>query len=128
MIAKAHRTTVNTVVLAMCGSALRQYLLDLDALPAKPLIAMVPLSLRRDDSDEGNQVAMILANLGTDLTDPLERLACVQRSVDDARRRCTRLGPHEPVTYVAAVMAPPAITSPTGLAPRQKTLHALLSK
>src|SRR3546814_5576007 len=113
MIAKAHRTTVNTVVLAMCGSALRQYLLDLDALPAKPLIAMVPLSLRRDDSDEGNQVAMILANLGTDLTDPLERLACVQRSVDDARMRCARMGPTATVNYVAAVMAPAGINIAT---------------
>src|SRR3546814_9930801 len=66
MIAKAHRTTVNTVVMAMCGSALRHYLLDLDALPAKTLIAMVPRSLRRDDSGEGNQVAMILAHLRTE--------------------------------------------------------------
>lgn len=34
--------TLNDVVLAMCGSALRAYLLELNALPARPLVAMVP--------------------------------------------------------------------------------------
>lgn len=126
-IAKAHRTTVNTIVLAMCGSALRQYLLDLNALPAKPLIAMVPLSLRRDDSDEGNQVAMILANLGTDLADPVERLTHVQRSVDDARSRCARLGPTATVNYVATVMAPAGINIATGIAPRWQSFNVVIS-
>lgn len=126
-IAKTHRTTVNTIVLAMCGSALRQYLLDLDALPARPLIAMVPLSLRRDDSDEGNQIAMILANLGTDLADPVERLARVQRSVDDARTRCARMGPTATVNYVATVMAPAGINIATGIAPRWQSFNVIIS-
>jgi diacylglycerol O-acyltransferase len=126
-IGKAHRVTVNTIVLAMCGSALRRYLLDLDALPAKPLIAMVPLSLRRDDSDEGNQIAMILARLGTDLADPLERLAQIQRSVEDARSRCARMGPTATVNYVATVMAPAGINIATGIAPRWQSFNVIIS-
>src|SRR3546814_20811990 len=88
---------------------------------------MGPLSLGRDDSDEGNEVAMILANLGTDLTDPLERLAGVQRAVDDARMRCARMGPTATVNYVAAVMAPAGINIATGIAPRWQSFNVIIS-
>ncbi len=39
------------------------YLISQHALPDEPLIAMVPMSLRQDDSTGGNQIGMILANL-----------------------------------------------------------------
>lgn len=74
--------TVNDVVLAMCGGALRSYLLELHALPDRPLIAMVPVSLREDDSISGNQVGALLANLATDTADPAQRL----RTVSDSMR------------------------------------------
>ena len=38
--------TLNDVVLAMCSGALRYYLLEQNALPDTPLVAMVPVSLR----------------------------------------------------------------------------------
>ena len=38
--------TLNDVLLAMCASALRTYLRDLDALPDRPLIAMTPVKRR----------------------------------------------------------------------------------
>lgn len=80
-IKKAAAVTLNDVVLAMCGGALRAYLLEQDALPDRPLIAMVPVSLRDDDSSGGNQVGAILCNLGTDLDDPAARLAAVHSSM-----------------------------------------------
>src|SRR3546814_21167895 len=43
LIAKAHRPTVNTVVLAMCASPLRPHLLSLDPQPAKPQPGSAPL-------------------------------------------------------------------------------------
>src|SRR6059036_3213384 len=52
-VGKAADATVNDVVLAMCASALRTYLLELDALPDAPLVAMTPVSLREDGDDEG---------------------------------------------------------------------------
>ena len=77
-IKKAAGVTVNDVVLAMCGGALRAYLIEQNALPDKPLIAMVPVSLRDDvNSTGGNQVGALLASLATDLTDPAKRLESV---------------------------------------------------
>ncbi|SEQ53698.1 Protein of unknown function [Solimonas aquatica] len=124
---KPLHATVNDIVLAMCASALRRYLMDLEALPQKPLIAMVPLSLRRDDSDEGNQIAMILANLGTHLANPLDRLETIRGSVQDAKRRYSRLGGAAMLNYVAAVMAPAGLNIATGLAPRWQSFNVIIS-
>ena len=75
--------TVNDVVLAMCAGALRAYLIEENALPDTPLIAMVPMSLREDDAAGGNQVGALLCNLGTDIEDPSERLKVVSGSMRD---------------------------------------------
>src|ERR1700682_4811950 len=48
-IKRAFGVTVNDVVMALCGSALRRYLIEHDALPSGPLIAMVPVSIRSGD-------------------------------------------------------------------------------
>jgi diacylglycerol O-acyltransferase len=82
-IKKAAGVTLNDVVLAMCGGALRAYLLEQKALPDRPLIAMVPVSLREEGSANsgGNQVGALLASLATDREDPAERLAEVNASM-----------------------------------------------
>ena len=81
-IKQAAGVTVNDVVLAMCGGALRAYLLEQNALPDKPLIAMVPVSLRDESSSSGgNQVGALLASLATDLADPQKRLEAVSTSM-----------------------------------------------
>ncbi|RLU02162.1 MAG: wax ester/triacylglycerol synthase family O-acyltransferase, partial [Ketobacter sp.] len=77
-IAKAFDATINDVVLAICGSALRDYLLDQNALPDQPLIAAIPVSLREDESIGGNQIVTILANLGTHTPDPAQRIQIVK--------------------------------------------------
>jgi diacylglycerol O-acyltransferase len=61
---------------------LRAYLIDQNALPDRPLIAMVPVSLRDEgDSSGGNQVGALLASLATDREDPAQRLAEVSASM-----------------------------------------------
>ena len=81
-VKQAAGVTLNDVVLAMCGGALRAYLLEQNALPDRPLIAMVPVSLRDDASPgSGNQVGALLGSLATDLDDPAERLAAVSESM-----------------------------------------------
>ena len=80
-VKRAAGVTVNDVVLAMCGGALRSYLFELNALPDRPLIAMVPVSMREDDSSGGNQVGALLGNLATDTDDPARRLQVVSASM-----------------------------------------------
>ena len=69
-------TTVNDVVLAVAGGALRSYLEDRDELPDSSLIATVPVSVRSESkrSDGANKVSALFTRLGTDVEDPLERL------------------------------------------------------
>lgn len=81
-VKQAAGVTLNDVVLAMCGGALRAYLLEQNALPDRALIAMVPVSLRDDASPGGgNQVGALLASLATDLDDPAARLTEVSASM-----------------------------------------------
>jgi diacylglycerol O-acyltransferase len=113
--------------MAMCAGALRTYLLDLNALPRKPLIAMVPMSLRQDDSDAGNQITMILANLGTHLADPMQRLDIIHRSVQNAKDRFSRMSPSEIMAYSALVYSICGLNLMTGLAPKLQAFNVVIS-
>ena len=75
-VKKATGTTVNDVVLAVSGGALRAYLDDRGELPASSLLATVPVSVREESkrSDGANKVSALFTKLGTDIEDPLERL------------------------------------------------------
>jgi diacylglycerol O-acyltransferase / wax synthase len=87
-VKRAAGVTLNDAVLAMCAGALRYYLLEQNALPDKPLVAMVPVSLRREDEADagGNLVGAILCNLATDTDDPAERLQTVSESMHNNKR------------------------------------------
>lgn len=124
---KALGATVNDVTLAMCASALRRYLLDLDALPDKPLVAMVPVSTRKDDSESGNQVAMVLTSLATNVADPRGRFDAILRSMSAAKERLARMSPAEMMNYLAVVMAPSGLNMATGLAPTWQAFNVVVS-
>jgi WS/DGAT/MGAT family acyltransferase len=81
--------TVNDVVMAICAGALREYLLRHDALPAAPLRAMVPVSIRTglEEDPWTNRVSSIVAELPTDCDDPVERVARCRAAMDVAKRQ-----------------------------------------
>jgi hypothetical protein len=86
-VAKASDATLNDIVLAMCSGALRAYLIEMGGLPDESLTAMVPVSLRADDSAGGNAVGAVLASLATDTKDPSWRLDRIRQwSWRSARR------------------------------------------
>lgn len=76
VVKSATGATVNDVVLAVAGGALRSYLLDRDELPESSLLATVPRSVRDESKRESgaNKVSALFTRLGTDIEDPLERL------------------------------------------------------
>jgi diacylglycerol O-acyltransferase len=75
--------TVNDVILAVVGGALRIYLKDKGELPKETLTAMAPISVRQEGEKAalGNLVSAMVVGLGTQIEDPLERLRFVH---DDA--------------------------------------------
>lgn len=126
-IAKAFDATINDVVLAICGSALRDYLLDQNALPEQPLIAAIPVSLREDESIGGNQIVTILANLGTHTADPAQRMQIVKASVQEAKQRMNTMTQKEIMAYTALMLTPAGMQMLTGLMPKWQAFNVLIS-
>ena len=86
-IGKQNGCTVNDVVLAICYQALTRYLARYGGLPAQPLVAQVPVSLREDSrSWQGNRVTLALVQLAGPAADPLQRLLAIHDSCEDAKR------------------------------------------
>jgi diacylglycerol O-acyltransferase len=79
--------TVNDVVIAVSGGALRRYLEERDELPSSSLLASVPVSVRGESrkASGSNKVSTIFARLGTDIADPVERLAQVSEGNSHAK-------------------------------------------
>ncbi|WP_374663283.1 wax ester/triacylglycerol synthase family O-acyltransferase [Acinetobacter sp.] len=126
-IAKELGVTINDIVLAICSGALREYLISQNALPKKPLIAMVPASVRSDDSDVSNRITMILANLGTHKEDPLERLQIVRRSVLNAKERFKRMNANQILNYSAFVYGAAGLNIASGLMPKRQAFNLVIS-
>ena len=126
-VAKAAGGTINDVILALCGSSLRRLLAEHDALPDKPLIAMLPVNIRpKDDPGGGNAVGAILASLATDLDDPAARLAATIASTRRAKDQLQGLTRTAILQYSALLMAPLSIQQVTGTAGRVRPAFNLV--
>ena len=108
-VKSATGATVNDVVMAACAGGLRRYLLKHDALPDRPLVAMVPVSIRTGTEADPwtNRVSSIFPVMPTTADTPLERLHQMQKIMDDAKDRFTLLPASVLVDY--AEFAPPAL-------------------
>ncbi len=89
LIKKNAGVTLNDVVMAMCGGALRRFLDRINELPEETLTAAVPVSLRRGDaaaSDEmGTLVTSMTCPLGTHIEDAVERLEYIHMGSLEAK-------------------------------------------
>ena len=113
-VAKASGATLNDIVLAMCSGALRRYLLEQGALPSESLTAMVPVSLRTDDSAGGNAVGAVITSLATDTAEPSWRLARVRESMQIAKDTMTGLSSAQLLAMSATNMISTPIMSLLG--------------
>ena len=103
--------TVNDVVVALCASMMRAWLLERDELPDEPLVAMVPVSVRTEDEMGafGNRISAMFVPIPTDEPDPRRRIERTHEVLRAAKER------HEatPATLMqdASQFIPPAVMS-----------------
>jgi diacylglycerol O-acyltransferase len=83
------RITVNDVVVALCASALRTWLMGRGELPEDPLVAMVPVSVRgpEERGTFGNRISMMVVPIPTDEPDLGRRVARTHELLRHAKER-----------------------------------------
>jgi diacylglycerol O-acyltransferase / wax synthase len=131
-IKNAFGTTVNDVVLAVCSGALRSYLQKIGELPAEPLIATCPISVRTDaNKGSSNRVSAMFTSLATNIEDPVERLRTIQQATRGAKEEHNAVGA-DMLTNWAEFAAPTTFNlaarfyAAMNLADRHRPIHNLV--
>jgi WS/DGAT/MGAT family acyltransferase len=121
-VKNAFDVKLNDVILALCAGTLRGWLDAHGGVPANPLIAQVPVSLRTDDdkTEAGTKVGAMFASLATDVDDPVSRLLAIHESTKGAKEMQQALAA-EKIMGVSEV-SPPALIA---LAARMYTAAGL---
>jgi diacylglycerol O-acyltransferase len=91
----------NATGTTVTDGALRGFLLEGDELPPKPLVAVVPVSVRSDVDDPrgSNQLSTMFVQLPVELDDPLERLTAIHDGTLGAKEEHEALGPDTLITW-----------------------------
>ena len=103
--------TVNDVVVAICAGAVRRWLIAHNDLPAEPLVAQIPVSVRKESQQGtfGNRILLMTAPLFTDEHDPGRRLQKTHEALAEMKERHKAL-PAE-LLQDANQFIPPAVFS-----------------
>ncbi|PWR22004.1 WS/DGAT/MGAT family O-acyltransferase [Zavarzinia compransoris] len=106
-VARATGASVNDIFLTLCGGAIRRYLAEVGLLPARSLVAQVPVNVRAaGDASVGNAIGFIYARLHTEIAEPLARLDAVRRSAEAGKARHEAVPAAALGTYTLLVQAP----------------------
>jgi WS/DGAT/MGAT family acyltransferase len=102
---------VNDVVVGLCAGAVREWLLANDALPAEPLLAQIPVSVRTEEQagTYGNRISVMIVPIPTDEPDPVQRVRRAHDAMSAAKERHSAM-PAELLQDVANFI-PPAINA-----------------
>ena len=102
--------SINDLILAICAGGIRRYLEEKEKLPAQPLVANVPISIRvkGDNQKMNNQISNMLVKIATHIKDPIERLEYIQEQ--------TNLGKSKHKAVGAKALSKMADAVPFGLA------------
>lgn len=110
-LAEASNSTLNEILAYLCGSSLRRFFKEYNALPEESLIGALPVSLsERSESLPGNAIAGLRVALGTHIGDPLARLTAIKTAMKKVRRDRASL-PEEAVTSYVLMRAAPTYAS-----------------
>ncbi len=120
-LAKAADCTLNDIVLYLCATGLRRFMEEHNTLPGKALTAGIPVNVRpADDQDTGNAISFIIANLATDVADPLRRLETIKESTEQAKEHLQSLPRSSITQYTIVLMAPYMLQLISGLGGRMR--------
>jgi diacylglycerol O-acyltransferase len=109
-LGERYDATLNDVFLATVGGGLRKFLGEMGQLPDKSLVAFMPVNVRtKDDNGGGNAIGALLAKVGSDVDDPLERLHLVSESASAAKSQLEGMTKQGILAYSAYLMAPAGI-------------------
>lgn len=115
-LAEATGSTVNELLTYLCGSTLRRFFKEYNALPGEPLVGILPVSLQeRSERIPGNAIAGIRVALGTHIGDPMARLEAVKESIAQVRADRESLPEGSVVPYVLLRSAPLFASQAPGL-------------
>jgi WS/DGAT/MGAT family acyltransferase len=93
-IKKELGVSVNDVILAITGGAMRRYLEERNELPEESLYASMPVSTRKKgDKTVGNQVRDASVLWGTNVEDPVERVLQINAASKKVKRQIAEGGP-----------------------------------
>ncbi|WP_419662119.1 acyltransferase, ws/dgat/mgat family with UPF0089 [Desulfosarcina variabilis str. Montpellier] len=87
-------STVNDVVLTIFGGAIRKYLEHHQELPSKPLLGLIPISVRREEeiADGGNKIFSMVSDMHSEIADPLERMKKVHEATNYSKQFTEAIG------------------------------------
>jgi len=120
--------TVNDILLAVCGSALRKYLIEQKALPRKSLIAGLPVSLKTADQQEGNQLSFILCPFFTNEPNELRRLEKVIHSTRKAKEELGHISATASEDFANMMLMPTILLTLSGNVTRVRpAINAIFS-
>jgi diacylglycerol O-acyltransferase / wax synthase len=88
-VKNAYGCTVNDVVVSICAGAVRRWLIEHDELPDDPLVAQIPVSVRkkREEGTYGNRILLMTAPLFTNEPDPFQRLRLTHEALMEMKER-----------------------------------------
>ncbi|MCK0163055.1 wax ester/triacylglycerol synthase family O-acyltransferase [Marinobacter sp. S6332] len=120
-LAHASKSSLNDIVLYLCGTALRRFLLEQNDLPETPLTAGIPVNIRpADDQGTGTAISFMIATLATNEADPLTRLQSIIASTNRAKEHLQKLPKSALTQYTMLLMSPYILQLLSGLGGRMR--------
>ncbi|OZB11670.1 MAG: wax ester/triacylglycerol synthase family O-acyltransferase, partial [Marinobacter sp. 34-60-7] len=120
-LGQASGASLNDIVLYLCGTALRRFMVEQDNLPDTPLTAGIPVNIRpADDEGTGTQISFMIASLATDEVDPLNRLQQIKTSTRRAKEHLQKLPKSALTQYTMLLMSPYILQLMSGLGGRMR--------
>ncbi len=120
-LAAATDASLNDIVLYLCSTAMRNFLIEHGGLPEKPLTSGIPVNIRpADDTGTGTAISFIISSLATHESDPLKRLEIIKASTKTAKHHLQSMPRSALTQYTLFMMAPYTLQLLFGLGGRMR--------